>query len=331
MNKKTVNILGRMTISVLLLGYIAWKTDWPAVGSAFASLQVGWFAAAAALLIVTQVVSTWRWKSFADALRFHRPLRQLVGFTFIGMYFNLVLPTSVGGDVVRAWYLNAGSGRRLAALASVFLDRLNGLTVLVLLACLGTLFCPRELPGWMIWSVAGIGASMVVGFLALPFLVKWPLLPESRRQQLRTMLIILQSPQVLAATTLLSVFVQVANVVLVWMLGKSIAAEVPGHFYWILVPMVSLLTMLPLSVNGMGLREAGVVLFLTPLGAPQAQALTLAFLWFAVYVVVSLLGGVVYLLGRFPKPQPPTEVPIDHGTVDRYSDQGRTGQYPQAA
>jgi uncharacterized membrane protein YbhN (UPF0104 family) len=330
-NKKILKQVIRPAVSALLLGVIAWKTDWHAVGRAFAELRVGWFLAAALLLVVTQIVSTARWKCFADALRFHRPLRQLTGFYFIGMYFNLVLPTSVGGDVVRAWYLNAGSGRKLASLASVFLDRLNGLMVLVLLACLGTVFCPLALPPWMLWSVAGIAACMLVGMMALPFLARASIVPVHRRHQLQTMLEIMRRPRLLGLTTAFSVFVQVANVALVWMLGQSIAAEVPAHFYWILVPMVSLLTMLPISVNGMGLREAGVVLFLTPLGVPQPQALTLAFLWFAVYAVVSLLGGVVYLLGRFPKPQHPSEVTNDHGSVDRDSNQGRTGQHPQAA
>jgi uncharacterized membrane protein YbhN (UPF0104 family) len=325
-----VNKFVRLAIGGLLLGVIAWKTDWEAVRQSFAQLQIGWWLAAAGLLLGTQLVSAWRWKCFADALRFRWPFSSLTGFYFIGMWFNLVLPTAVGGDVVRAWYLNARSGRKLAALASVILDRLSGLIVLVSLACVGTVLCPLTLPAWMPLSVAAIGAGLLAGLVALPFLARWGLLPHKRRQQLLTMEHILRSPRVLLATTLSSLFVQVANVAMVWMLGRAIAADVPASFYWIAVPMVSLLTMLPVSVNGMGLREGGMVLFLTPLGVSSGQALTLAFLWFAVYVAVSLLGGVVYLVGRFPKPQPTaTEVSAD-GPVDRDPDQGRVREYSQA-
>jgi uncharacterized membrane protein YbhN (UPF0104 family) len=59
--------------------------------------------------------------------------------------------------------------------------------------------------------------------------------------------------------------------------------------------MVSLLMLLPISVNGMGVREGGMVLFLLPLGVDESSAVTLAFLWFATGVAVSLMGGVVYL------------------------------------
>ena len=72
------------------------------------------------------------------------------------------------------------------------------------------------------------------------------------------------------------------------MLGTGLHAPIPTAYYWIFVPMVSLLTLLPVSVNGMGVREGGVVLFLAPLGVPQATALTLAFLWFLVYAAGGL-------------------------------------------
>jgi uncharacterized membrane protein YbhN (UPF0104 family) len=101
----------------------------------------------------------------------------------------------------------------------------------------------------------------------------------------------------------LSVFVQLANVVLVWLVGQSIAVPVPALYYGIVVPMVTLLTLLPISVNGLGVREGGLILFLAPLGVSESTALSLAFLWFSVFTTVSLCGGAVYLFGRFPRLQ----------------------------
>src|SRR5262249_22043845 len=101
----------------------------------------------------------------------------------------------------------------------------------------------------------------------------------------------------------LSIFVQVANVLIVWLIGLALAAPVPASFYWVFVPMVSLLTLLPISVNGMGVREGGTALLLAPVGVSHHVAVTLAFLWFAVYVATILLGGVVYLfVGQVSKP-----------------------------
>jgi uncharacterized membrane protein YbhN (UPF0104 family) len=326
----------RLTVSGLLLGWIAWQTDWPSVRQAFSVLRVEYWLAALGLLLASQVVSTIRWHRFARALRFPQRMPSMTAYYFIGMFFNLVLPTSVGGDVVRAWYLNGKSGRKAAAFASVVLDRLNGLFVLVAMACLAVLLAPVHLPAWVpvsVWCIAGSGA---LALLLLPLAIRFVQIPARRLRQLETLLHLLKEPRTLAIATLLSAFVQAASVGIVWLLGKGLHAPIPAAYYWIFVPMVSLLTLLPVSVNGMGVREGGVVLFLTPLGVPQATALTLAFLWFLVYATGGLLGGVVYLAGAFPKPDAATEVPaaeevIAYGPIAGNSDQGRAGQRDRAA
>jgi glycosyltransferase 2 family protein len=249
------------------------------------------------------------------------------------MYFNLLLPTSVGGDVMRAWYLDGGSGRKLAALAAVFLDRLNGLLVLITMACLAVALSPLDLPAWIPWSVWGIALAAACGLALLPLASRSRFIPAPRRQQLQTVVRALRDPRTFLRATLLSAVVQAANVLLVWLIGLALHADIPATYYWIFVPMVALLTLLPVSVNGMGVREGGVALFLAPLGVDQATSLTLAFLWFAVFGAVSLLGGGVYLLGAYPKPQPaaPPAPEVSHGPVDRRPDQGREGQLDQAA
>jgi uncharacterized membrane protein YbhN (UPF0104 family) len=140
---------------------------------------------------------------------------------------------------------------------------------------------------------------------------------------------------VLLGATVLSLVVQAVNVGIVWLVGQALGAAVPDAYYWIVVPMVTLLTLLPVSVNGMGVREGGMILFLAPLGISDATAVSLAFLCFAVYTAASLLGGLVYLFGRFSRPGDVGELShegVTHaGSVGGHSDQGRTGQFKTAA
>ncbi len=297
-----MNKILRFAVSGVLLGLIAWRTDWVKFGQAFAGLRLELWLAALALLAVTQVVSTVRWQFLAVALGFRRPLKQLTGIYFIGMYFNLLLPTSVGGDVVRAWYLDAGSGRRMAAFVSVFLDRVSGLLVLLALACVALVLTPLTLPAWVGWFVWGSAACALLGLAAVPLLAGHGEKGASRRQRLLAALTVIRSPRVLVGTTLMSLWVQAANVVIVWLIGLAVGVDVPGAYYWIMVPMVSLLTMLPVSLNGMGVREWCAALFLAPFGVDRDTAIVLALLWFAVYAVASLSGGIVYLFGRFSRP-----------------------------
>jgi uncharacterized membrane protein YbhN (UPF0104 family) len=327
--------VGRVAVSAGLLGLIAWRVNWEHVCKGFVQLGPELWLVAVGLLLLSQAASARRWQLFARELNFERPVRQLFLYYLIGMCFNLVLPTSVGGDVVRAWYIDGGQRRRLAAFATVALDRLNGLMVLVALACAATALSPQELPLWLRCSVWGIGAAALVGFAGLPLAARSPLLPLPRRHQLQTVLLALRVPRVLAEATLLSAFVQAASVLIVWLLGAALGLEVPASYYWIMVPMVSLLTLLPISLNGLGLREWGTYLFLAPRGVNEAAALTLSILWTAVNITVSLLGGVVYLGGAFPRPVAgqlsSNEGEADHGRFGGCADQGRERQLDQAA
>jgi uncharacterized membrane protein YbhN (UPF0104 family) len=322
----------RIGVSVLLLGVISWRTDFSVVAEKFANLQVWLWLTAVGVLAVALIASARRWQLFARELRFERSLAQYSAYYFIGMWFNLSLPTSVGGDVLRVWYLDGNTGRKLAAFASVALERLNGLLVLIAIACIGVLISPIALDWWIHACVWSIGAGAVLGMASLPIAQRWRQLPAQRREQLQTILALLRYPKVVTGATLMSIVVQVAGVVSLWLIGLSLGLDVSLAYCCILGPMVSLLTLLPISVNGMGVRELGTVVFLAPLGVHEDAAKTLAFLWFMANVAISLLGGLVYLFGAYPKAvaEAVKEGTAD-GPVDRDSDQGREGQYQKAA
>jgi uncharacterized membrane protein YbhN (UPF0104 family) len=347
-----VNKILRLVISVVLLGWLASRTDWGQVGETFGQLRLAWWLGAVGLYVAIQVVSAFRWQVVARPLGFRQSLAAFTGFYFIGMFFNLFLPTSVGGDVVRAWYLDGGTGRRLSAFLSAFVDRFSGLLLLLGLACVAAAFCPPGLPAWICYSAWGTGACALVALIMLPAVARWTGRFARIRRLSQDARLYLQHPRLLFWSGVLSLIIQAANVVVVWMVGRALGAVIPWNYYCVFVPMVTLLTLLPVSLNGMGVREGGTVLFLAPLGLAQGTALSLAFLTFAVYGAASLLGGGVYLAGCFPDPkkgsaktgsdplnargltpfsQSPLRGPNDHESVHRDSDQGRTGQLNSAA
>lgn len=334
----------RVLVSGVLLTWVAWQVNWSQVGQAFARLRLELWLAAVGVLLLTQAVSALRWQYLARLQGLHRRWWQMIGLYLIGMYFNLLLPTTVGGDVIRAWYLDHRPGWRLPAFVSVMHERINGLMVLLVLACLGVAFSPLELPGWLItWIWVCAGAGLVGMVLTLPLLA-WlarrkddkPGSAGKGRKLQRLLAAVGTLPpwQHQIWPTCLSVVVQVANVLLVWLIGRAVDIPVPDAFYWILVPVVSLLAMLPISVNGMGVREGATALLLAPLNVDSALAVTLAVLWFTVSTSVSLLGGVIYLFGWFSRP--PLAAALEegasaHGPVRGHSDQRRAGQSRSAA
>ena len=335
---------GRLLGSLILVGLLVWRIDWRQVASAFAQLETSYWLLALGLYLLTQGVSAARWQMLGRILGLGGGWRDYLSPYFIGMFFNLVLPTSVGGDVVRAWYLaqqwraagvnrpvDAGRSPLTLAFLSVLADRVNGLAVLIAVACVATLCCPIALPRWIVTIVAGMGASCLLGLAILP------LLPWLRRRlpvhpRLSPLFdgagLCMRDRRGLLGVTLLSLVVQLANVALAWLVGEGLGLPVPPLYYGVLIPLVSILTLLPISLNGMGLREAGTVLLLAPLQISSASAVTLSLLLFAVYTVASLLGGVVYLFGRSPR------FSMEAGHADAVggdSDQGRMCEPPAAA
>ena len=128
---------------------------------------------------------------------FEHTLPQYCAYSFIGMFFSLLLPTLVGGDVMRVWYLNGQSGRKWQAIASVFLERVNGLLILIATGCVGLLIAPVELPWWIIASVGASGGCAILGLALTPILRRWQRLATVRREQLTRFLELWRSPRTL--------------------------------------------------------------------------------------------------------------------------------------
>jgi uncharacterized membrane protein YbhN (UPF0104 family) len=317
----------RLVVSTALIAWLGWRTDWTSLGQALAHAHFTLWWAAVALYLAIQAVSALRWQLISEPLGFERTLIDYARMYFVGMFFNLFLPTSVGGDVMRAWQLRAGDNRKLPALLSVFVDRASGLFVLLCLGLAGALASPVALPDSLrraIYLTAGLALAGVVGLCVAGKFGRHIARVKHLSAALKLYLL---NPRLAVNTTLLSLVIQAANVAVLWILSKALDLDVPVGYYIVAVPMITLMTVLPISLNGIGVREGGMVLFLSPLGVPDATAVSLAVLWFMVFTSASLVGGVVYFLGDF---SPPKGISHD-AVVGDYSDQGRAGQSRSAA
>ena len=182
-----------------------------------------------------------------------------------------------------AWYLSVqeGSppvqGRRIEAFLCVFAERFSGVLMLLLLGCVSLALCPTPLPWWITGSVMAIGGGAVVGLLFLTYLA-WHETPRgtglwgrlTRMAVVQRLVLVIrrfgQNHQLLLVSMVLSLVVQVGSIVISWLLAQAMGLDIPWLYLGVVVPLVTLLTLLPVSVNGMGLREASTVLFLQPLG-----------------------------------------------------------------
>lgn len=301
-SKRIWGVVLRLALSGALLGYLFSRLDRGELWSAMVDTQATGWLLAVVVYLFSQITSGIRWGTLARPIGFRLGWLRFQQLYFEGMFFSLCLPSSIGGDVVKALRLGgAGRGRILAA-CTVLADRVAGLLAIVIIGV--TALAQRN------YSL-GLAESLVVGFVLLAAtlvgtrivfaLLNWPAgrIPDHHpiAHMLERLLPYHHHPYVFWSAIGWSLVVQGLNVVTVMALGHALGLALPAAAYCVAVPVVSLMTALPISLNGVGVREGGLVWVLSTYGVSEAQGIALGLLWFSVTVATGLVGGLVYLLG----------------------------------
>ncbi len=237
------------------------------------------------------------------------------------MFFNLFAPSTVGGDVSRVYYLardgsqgREGGWTRSAgyALVTVVADRAIGMIVLVWLGATGLLLFPGyPIPSPLRWLVFGIALTLLAGSILLPVITRFL---DGREFALgKRLLPLFQSYRaywrVVPQTLFLSLLVHLIQSWMQVLIGHALRVDIPWSYAVILYPLVGAFTALPVSLNGIGLREGGYMFLLHQIGIGAEKAIAFGFLWFMVVVVNSLIGGLIFVLRKSPRPSPiPSEI-----------------------
>lgn len=225
--------------------------------------------------------------------------------TLIGIFFNNFLPTSVGGDLVKAYCASQKSKRRLESFSSVLIDRIFGLFTFVLLPSVTLIFVFKSVRSSVI---AIVYASMAVALLAILFIFNRKvaekfkcilnLFPHShiadKIKKVYDSLHAFRNRRALLVLALaLSLVGQVVAIWVIYLMALALKIQTGFFMLLLLVPIIHLVSMLP-SLNGLGIREGAFVYFLGPLMGSDA-ALAVGILWLGLLFLLSLMGGLVYL------------------------------------
>lgn len=293
----------RLGLGAVLLALIVRKVGVPDFGVPVGPRLLAGVLAAAALLMAGQAVAALRWKVVLGAGS--PPWAYLTRLYYIGAFFSLFLPTVVGGDVVRAAAAAQATRRPGGVVASVLVDRLLGVLALVGYGLVGILLAPDvtarlvaaatvKLPG------AGLVAAAVVGFILLVVLfrraLRSPTLQATVVEGWSAVRELARSPRALASAVALGFVVQGIYILLWVVLARSVALPVPDRLLVLGVPVVSFFAMLPVTLNGLGVREGAWLLLLTGSGIPHDQVVGFSLLYFAANLVAGGIGGLIFVL-----------------------------------
>jgi hypothetical protein len=293
----------KVIVSVGLLYLALRKADFHDLASRFNVTSVGWIILAIAFTFVQIFLGVLRWRVVSAECGAPLGLAQATRYNLIGAFFNQTLPSSIGGDAVRLWMVaRAGAGWR-AATYSIFVDRAIGLIALAIVVVATLPWSYR-----LISDPNGRTALLFVDFVALAgglgFLVfgrlQWPWLKRWwATHHIHACAVIanrvLFSPTRGPKVAALSLLVHVLTVVIAWCVVRSIAAPVLFGQAFQLVPPVILITMVPISIAGWGVREATMGLAFGYAGLVANEGVNVSLLFGAVSFVVGAFGGLVWI------------------------------------
>lgn len=285
---------------------LLWHYDARPVFRILGRERPAYFASAVALYLAGQVLCSYRWRLLAAMLKVHGSFSEFVAYTFIGMFTNLFVPGLLGGDAARSIYLGRPRNRMGETVASVVADRAVGLLGVFWLAAFAAIFLNyAALPSSVITPTILVGALALAGYLASPLLVRLiHLMPRPIRRAGGLVAPYLHHPATLLIPIALSVALQTTLAVGQYLLAAGLGFGTPLSLFILCVPIANVFASLPLTLNGLGIRESAYLVLFGMAGMGKNDAIALGLLWFAVMVVSGLTGGVAFVTSPAPSAPP---------------------------
>jgi uncharacterized membrane protein YbhN (UPF0104 family) len=306
-NKSRAWLTVRIVLTVVMLAFLVPRLHPSTLFPNHHLQTLLWMAGALAVTVLSVVLWSFRWQQMLHALELPATLPPLVSHTLAGLFVSNFLPTTIGGDVVRATRLAASNGHRKDSAASVVLERLTGFIALPLISVVALAIKPSLL---RLGTASHVALLLSLGPLAgislFMVLAANPRLGErlgGRRwlglaMTVHLGLVRLRRHPALAATVMGAAIVYQLTLVLVaWMGAHALGFTVGWTAMMAFIPVVVIAQAMPLSIGGLGLREGALVVLLHPLGVPDSHAVALGLLLYAINMAVSLLGAPAFLVG----------------------------------
>jgi uncharacterized membrane protein YbhN (UPF0104 family) len=309
----------KASVSIALLWLLFSRVNVARLWSIAKTASASWLVAALGLYLVMILTSAWRWGLLLRAQGLVFPFRKLTSSFLVATFFNNFLPSNIGGDVIRIADTAPAAGSKTLATTVVLIDRGIGLLGLVLMAAIGATIGPRfgEAGGaagagvlWLGFVVATAIATVALLFPTMFTRLLHPLRllhAEWVDERLARLTLALsrfrEAPAALGGCFAGAVVVQTVLVAFYLAIAHSMHIPIGFAELAVIVPVTFIVQMVPLSMNGFGIREATFGFYFTRLGLPLESALLVSFMGAALIMLFSLSGGLVYLSRHAGGPQ----------------------------
>jgi len=307
-NKKFI----RIVISIAIILYLLSKISFSEIRGMIQSSRLDYLVLAFSFIIIGIFISTFKWKLLLSTKTIKARYIELVRFYFIGMFFNSIMPSSIGGDVIRGYESSKEYGNKSKVFSSIFMERFTGLIALISFAVVGlsleiSKFC---FTGVVLILLVLIGVTVSIAILIydkknikffkclyLPVLNLFERfdLKDKSEEFYDAVNEYKNYKSVILISLLLAFVFQFISISYTYILSLSLDININFIYFFIFVPIITCITMIPVSVGGLGIREVSYMYLFTKVGMTISEAFMVSIMRFFLALVVSLIGGLIYL------------------------------------
>jgi uncharacterized protein (TIRG00374 family) len=302
--KKKILITFKALVTFILLALLFNNIDFNETIKHFRSFDLLFLVFALCALILQAIIITMRWKKIILHLDVHYTFVTLLRYIWIGSFFNQALPSSVGGDALRGYCLYRDGLSIKNSTLSVLIDRIFGIIGLVLFAMLAFSLLSSQIDSvdlkiGVLITIFGLVVA-ILSIFSLDLFIK-----KTNYKVVRGLLSLSHESRKIALNsfsgvrlTMLSVIVHFLSVVTVIILAEGMNMNIQWIGIFTIIPMVSLLMVVPVSIGGWGVRESGMVVGLGYFGVEPEYALALSILYGATVLIVTLPGLLLWSFNK---------------------------------
>ncbi|HSZ22075.1 MAG TPA: lysylphosphatidylglycerol synthase transmembrane domain-containing protein [Candidatus Sulfotelmatobacter sp.] len=287
----------RAGLGLLVVALLLWRFDARPIFRVISRERPAYFAAAVALYLAGQALCAYRWQILAALIKLHGRYSEFFRYLFVGMFTNLFVPGLLGGDAARSVYLGRRYDRLGEAIASVVADRAVGLLGLFWIAAIAAKFLNfAPIPSSVTTPTIAVGVIALAGFLAAPLVARLiHLMPRPLRRAGGIVAPYLHHPAALIPAIALSIVLQILLATCQYILAAGLGMSVPLSLFILCVPIANVFASLPLTLNGLGIRESAYLVLFGMAGMRKEDAIALGLLWFAATMLGGLTGAVAFI------------------------------------
>ncbi|MDD5610227.1 MAG: lysylphosphatidylglycerol synthase transmembrane domain-containing protein [Candidatus Omnitrophica bacterium] len=298
----------RISISIALLIFLFYELGTPKLFATLKNADVILAFVAFLLLFGTYVLAFYRWEMLIEGADVHISRKRIVSSFCGGIFSNLFLPSSIGGDFMRSVDLTRHTAKPKEIIATVFLDRLSGyvaLVILVLLALLAghNLKLDKSIYLTVIILVVLLVAIILVVFNSYLYGKTKALLNLPFESKIKEMILGLHHEiyifrhkrKILLKNILCSLMLQGGQFVVSYIIARALGINIKPVYFFIFIPIVSAVTMLPISIGGLGLRDAATVVLFAKVGLSKDLAFAMSLVNDFFVFAIGIIGGLIYV------------------------------------